>query len=187
MENTKNKWKKIFTVEENYDAHVIAEWCREIEAPVKREYTRSGEAIYVLNIDYIRVLKFITTNLLRRKPNRNISWVDYYGIERSYDVFPITALDIEEGELANTVTNSNPILTESKIDTVDKKYISIDCNLSKLPLENKWEILRYEGLSSLIATAKQVYFDNTIKSYEVDIDGYIDVDKQKVKVKNTNL
>ena len=184
MENTKNKWEKIFTVEENYDAHVIAEWCREIETPVKREYSYRGEDIYVLNTDYIRTLNFIITNLLRRTPNGNISWVDYYGIERSYDVFPITVLDIENEELANTVTNSNPILTENKIG---KKYISIDCNLSKLPLEKKWEILRYEGLSSLIATAKQIYFDNTIKSYEVDIDGYIDIDKPKVKVKNTNL
>ena len=184
MENTKIKWKKIFTVEENYDAHVIAEWYREIEIPVKREYNYGGKNIYVLNIDYISALNFAITNLLRRKPNGNISWVDYYGIERSYDVFPIIISDTENEGLASIVTNSNPILT---VNEIDKKYISIDCNLSKLPLENKWEILRYEGLSSLIATAKQIYFDNTIKSYEVDIDGYIDVDKQKVKVKNTNL
>ena len=184
MENTKIKWKKIFTVEENYDAHVIAEWCREIEIPVKREYNYGGENIYVLNIDYISALNFAITNLLRRKPNGNISWVDYYGIERSYDVFPIIVSDIENEELASIVTNSNPILT---VNEIDKKYISIDCNLSKLPLENKWEILRYVGLSSLISTAKQIYFDNTIKSYEVDIDGYIDEYKQKVKVKNTNL
>lgn len=159
MEN--QKFIKIYDVENVYDGHYIYHMMKDIlHLDCKKETQYKGEGIYVRKDQYFIALKFVTMELLRREPENEVKWIDYYQRDRSYHDFCYGSLKLNEEYInperipfiLETVSklwnSSNDLEGKAPISVHFKEngYLYLEGNIHYDDKEKFWHDLRYLGL-----------------------------------------
>ena len=185
-----NKTRDLYYVKEKYDSHVINDMIKGIlNIDCTRTNNYSGEIMSVKYEDYFEALKFVTKELLRRNPESEVKWIDYYQNQRPYEYFCYGMLSLKE-EYQNTdnisviINELNELFNNNENNIEGKAPISINIKEDgNIYLEGNihyddsakfWHDLRFYGLCGVF-TQRRKYCFNIIEANYPIINKYIDV------------
>ena len=175
----KKNYVKIYDVENVYDGHHIYHMMKDIlHLDCQKEIKYRGEDIYIRKDQYFIALKFVNSELLRREPENEVKWIDYYGKSRPYNKFCFIALELRDEydnnemlfhitQELNELFNNNSNDLEGKapiyINTEEDRYIYLEGNICYDNKEQFWRDLRTSGLTGVFGKRRK-YCDKIIKA-----------------------
>lgn len=183
------KFIKIYDVENVYDGHHIYHTMKDIlHLDCQRKTQYKGEGIYVREDQYFIALKFVTAELLRREPENEVKWIDYYQKARLYHDFCYGALKLKEeyvnSEMTPLILETVNKLWNSPNDLEGKAPISVHFNENgyiylegNIHYDNEvefWHDLRYSGLTETFSKRRK-YCQNVMKENRNSISTYADL------------
>lgn len=186
---TNSNFRKIYYTKNVYDGHFIYYLMNDLlHLDCEKEIYYYGENIYVREDQYLTALKFVTEELLRREPQNEVKWIDYYQKARKYNNFCYGALKLKseyiDSELLPSITNQFHELWNSvnNLDgkgpisiNLDKKgYIYLEGNICYDQKEEFWSDLRYLGLNETFSKRRKYCYD-IMKENMSSISSYADL------------